>query len=142
MENLQPGNKLGKPPLLTSLLSMKCPNCRKGRMFKNKSLFPLGQMLDMPEACPVCKQKMELEPGFYYGTGYVSYGLSVGITILVAVLFALTWGFSYKDYSIFYFLGMDIFLLILLQPYLMRISRVIYLYMFVKYGEGARMKSQ
>ena len=131
-----------KPALIPSMLRMKCPNCRKGNMFINKSLFPLNHMLDMPERCTVCGQKMELEVGFYYGTGYVSYGLSVGITFLVAGLFALTWGFSFRDYSIFYFLGIDIFLLILMQPWLMRISRVIYLYMFVKYGKGAWMRSE
>lgn len=134
--------QLKKPSLLPSILAAKCPNCRKGNMYINKGIFPLGHMLDMPEKCLVCGQKMELEVGFYYGTGYVSYGLSVGITFVVAAIFALTWGFDFRDYSIFYFLGIDVVLLILLQPYLMRLSRVLYLYMFVKYGEGARMKSQ
>ncbi len=104
-------------------------------MFVRPSIFPLKKLLDMPERCPECGQKMELEPGFYYGTGYVSYGLSVGITFLVAILFHLIVGFSFRDYSIYWFLGIDIFLLIVLQPWLMRISRVLYLYMFVKYGE-------
>lgn len=131
---------LPMPPLLPSILQMKCPACRKGRMFCNKSIFPLNQLLDMPERCPVCGQKMELEVGFYYGTGYVSYGLSVGITFLVAVLFGLTWGFSWRDNSIFWFLGIDIALLILLQPWLMRLSRVLYLYLFVKYGKRREQK--
>lgn len=111
-------------------------------MFRQKSLFPLKRLLDMPERCPECGQPMELEVGFYYGTGYVSYALSVGLTFVVAVIFGLTWGFSYKDYSIFYFLGIDIFLLIVLQPWLMRISRVLYLWGFVKYGKGSTIKSE
>jgi len=131
-----------KPGLLASVFHMKCPNCRRGDMFINKSLFPLNHLLDMPKRCPVCGQKMELEPGFYYGTGYVSYGLSVGTTFIVAIIFGLTYGFDWRDYSIFYFLGIDIGLLILLQPYFMRLSRAIYLYLFVKYGKGARLSSQ
>lgn len=131
-----------KPAALPSILGMKCPNCRRGRMFVNKSIFPLGKMMDMPERCPVCGQKMELEVGFYYGTGYVSYGLSVGLLALMAVLFALTYGFDYNDNSVFIFLGISIAVLILLQPWLMRISRVLYLWIFVKYGKGARMKSE
>lgn len=111
-------------------------------MFKQKSIFPLKHMLDMPERCEVCGQPMELEVGFYYGTGYVSYGLSVGITFIVALIFGLTYGFSYKDYSIFYFLGIDILLLVILQPWLMRISRVLYLWGFVKYGKGSTIKSE
>ena len=109
-------------------------------MFSSPSIFPLKRVLDMPERCPVCGQKTELEPGFYYGTGYVSYGLSVGITFVVAILFHLIIGFSWRDYSIYWFLGADILLLILLQPWLMRMSRVLYLYMFVKYGQKKEEK--
>lgn len=129
-----------KPSIVTSILGMKCPSCRKGHMFSNKSIFPLNHLLDMPERCPVCGQKMEIEVGFYYGTGYVSYALSVGLTFVVAVIFALTWGFNWADNSVFWFLGIDIGLLILLQPWLMRISRVLYLYIFVKYGERKEHK--
>src|SRR5688572_28393521 len=96
------------PALLPSILRMKCPCCRKGRMFTNPSIFPLSQLLDMPERCEICGQKMELEPGFYYGTGYVSYGLTVGLLAIYAVVFALTAGFSYKDNSVFWFLGTGI----------------------------------
>lgn len=135
-------NEPQKPAVLPALFAAKCPNCRKGSMFVNKSIFPLNKLLSMPDRCTVCNQKMELEPGFYFGTGYVSYGISVAFTMLLAVIFAFTWGFDYLDYSIFYFMGIDIFFLILLQPVIMRFSRVLYLYMFVKYGEGARMKSQ
>jgi len=128
------------PNVLSSIITMKCPACHKGHMFKNSSIFPLKSLLDMPERCEVCGQKMELEPGFYFGTGYVSYALSVMITAIVAVVFAYTWGFDYRDRSIFWFLGIDIGLLILLQPWLMRLSRVLYLYMFVKYGKPRESK--
>ena len=129
-----------KPSMLGGVLGMKCPCCRKGSMFTNKSIFPLNHLLDMPERCSVCGQKMELEVGFYYGTGYVSYALSVGLTFVVAVIFALTWGFRWDDNSAFWFLGIDIGLLVLLQPWLMRISRVLYLYLFVRYGERKESK--
>lgn len=131
-----------KPALLPSLLRMKCPNCRKGHMFCNKSIFPLDQLLDMPERCEVCGQKMELEVGFWYGTGYVSYGLSVGLFFFNLIWYWLIFGLSYEDYSIFYYLITSIVIVVLLQPLLMRYSRVLYLYMFVQYGKGARHKSQ
>ena len=124
-----------KPSLIPAMLGMKCPACRRGRMFINPGIFPLRRLMDMPERCPVCGQKMELEVGFYYGTGYVSYGLSVAILGISAVVFAYTWGFSYLDNSVFWFLGLSITLLAILQPWLMRISRVLYLYLFVKYGQ-------
>ena len=131
-----------KPALLPSLLGMKCPNCRKGHMFTNKSIFPLKHMLQMPERCPVCGQKMELEVGFYYGTGYVSYALTVGIIGILFVAYWLIFGLSYKDNSIFYALGTSVAIVLLMQPWLMRISRVLYLWGFVKYGQGATLKSE
>ena len=130
-----------KPALLPSILKMNCPNCRKGKMFINKNIFPLSHMLDMPEHCTVCGQKMEIEPGFYYGTGYVSYGLSVALFFFNLVWYWLIFGISYKDNSIFYYLIISIIIVLLLQPWIMRYSRVLYLYMFVKYGKGARVKS-
>jgi hypothetical protein len=111
-------------------------------MFTHKSIFPLSHMLDMPERCEICGQKMELEVGFYYGTGYVSYGLSVAILGAVFVAYWAIFGLSYLDYSIFYALGASIAVVLLLQPWLMRISRVLYLYGFVKYGKGTRATSE
>ena len=96
----------------------------------------------MPEHCEVCGQKFELEVGFYYGTGFVSYGLSVLLLIFLFLAYWLLFGFSYKDNSVFYCLGISIFILGLLQPWLMRFSRVLYLYLFVKYGKGARISSE
>lgn len=90
----------------------------------------------MPERCPSCGLKYELELGFWFGTGYISYGLSVGLIIIMAVLFALTYGFSASDNSIFIFLGLAVGTMVLLQPILMRFSRALYLRLFVQFGEG------
>lgn len=130
------------PGRLPAILRMKCPNCRKGHMFTNKSILPLGQLLDMPENCPVCGQKFELETGFYYGTGYVSYALSVALFIINAIWYALIFGLSYMDNSIYYYLITSVAIVLILQPWLMRISRVLYLNIFVKYGQGNIMKSE
>lgn len=123
-----------KSAALPAILKMKCPKCRKGNMFKHKGIFPIREMMDMPDRCTECGQKMELEVGFYFGTGYVSYGLSIMIAVAGAGLFQLLHGFSVKDDSVYWYMGIIISLLILLQPWLMRISRVIYLWIFVRYN--------
>lgn len=123
------------PNALISILKMRCPKCRKGPMFKNKSIFPLKELQDMPEKCSCCGQKMELEPGFYYGTGYVSYALSVALSIFNFIWYYLIFGVSVQDNSLFIYLGVNIILLVVLMPWLMRYSRVLYLYMFVRKGE-------
>jgi hypothetical protein len=85
-------------------------------MFTNSNSWNLKKVFDMPTHCEECGQKFELEVGFWYGTGYVSYALSVA--------------FSVASFVAWYVL---IGLLVVLQPWLMRLSRVIYLYFFVKY---------
>lgn len=87
----------------------------------------------MPETCPECKQPYELEPGFWYGTGYVSYALSVAFSVTSFVAWFVLIGMSTKDNRFFIWLTTNILLLIFMQPWLMRLSRVIYLYFFVKY---------
>ena len=96
----------------------------------------------MPERCPVCGQPYELQVGFYYGTGYVSYGLS----IIVTGAFFLLWYFagliSIYDNSIFWWLGANAALLILLQPVLQRLSRSIWIAFFVRYDASLAVKHQ
>jgi uncharacterized protein (DUF983 family) len=123
-----------KKTRLGSILAHKCPRCREGNMYNQNSIWPLSTMLDMPTHCKVCNQKMELETGFYFGTGYISYGMSVGILIAFFVAYHILIGLTWRDNSIFICLGSAIGFLILCQPYLMRISRVIYLSLFVPYN--------
>ena len=113
---------------------MKCPRCRHGQMFNNNNPWRLRKVFDMPKRCPECNQPYELEVGFWYGTGYVSYALSVLLSISSLVAWYVLIGMSTKDNRFFWWLGTNIFLLIVLQPWIMRLSRVIYLYFFVKYN--------
>lgn len=130
--------KRPKPNYWWSIFSMKCPRCRKGPMFKNANPFKklsLTHIFDMPENCPVCNQKYEMEPGFWYGTGYVSYALAVAVSATTFVAWLVLIGVSVDDNRIFAWLGFNIVLLLVIQPWLMRLSRVIYLYFFVSYDE-------
>jgi hypothetical protein len=102
-------------------------------MFKNANPFNLKKVFDMPQRCPECDQPYELEVGFWYGTGYVSYVLSVVLSATTFVAWWILIGMSTKDDRFFWWMGTNITLLIVLQPWLMRLSRVIYLYFFVKY---------
>jgi hypothetical protein len=115
---------------------MKCPRCRRGPMFNNSNPWNLRKVFSMPGKCPVCHQPFELEPGFWYGTGYVSYLLSVVYLILTFILWFLIIGMSIKDNRFFWWMGLSTFSLILLQPWMMRFSRVVYLYFFVRYNEN------
>jgi hypothetical protein len=89
----------------------------------------------MPDNCPECNQKFDLENGFWFGTGYVSYALTVAISVATGVAWFVLIGMSVNDNRIFWWLGLNILLLVIIQPWLMRISRVIYIRFFVSYDE-------
>ena len=115
---------------------MKCPRCRRGPMFKDQNPFKslkLSHIFNMYDNCPVCHQKYDLEPGFWYGTGYVSYALAVAVSSTTFVAWLVLIGISTDDNRIFWWLGLNSVLLVVIQPWLMRLSRVIYMRFFVKY---------
>jgi len=127
-----------KNSYLYSTLTNKCPRCREGKLFTGSNPYDLSNITKMNDQCPVCGQPTEIEVGFYVGTGYVSYALTVAyfVSMFVAwkVLIGMTW--ELDDNRMFYWLGTTIFLLILIQPILMRLSRSIWLGWFVSYNKN------
>lgn len=87
----------------------------------------------MNEKCPVCGQATDIEVGFYYGTGYVSYLVAIGITLVSFLLWLLIIGFSFRDQRFLYWITLNSLILIALQPWLMRFARSLWLSFFVKY---------
>ncbi|MCU0375694.1 MAG: DUF983 domain-containing protein [Chitinophagaceae bacterium] len=122
-----------RPNYLLGLLNNRCARCRRGPMFKHKLGLSIKSNMEMNENCPVCGQPLELEVGFYYGTGYVSYALTVALSVAVFVAYWVLIGISINDNSLFYYLGVNGVILLLLMPYIMRLSRTIWLSFFVKY---------
>ncbi len=87
----------------------------------------------MNKTCPVCGQPTEIEVGFYYGTSYVSYALSVAISVASAVAWWVIIGFSAHDNRFLYWIFTNAVLLVVLQPYLMRLSRSVWISWFVRF---------
>ncbi len=94
----------------------------------------------MHEKCPLCGQVTDIEVGFYYGTSYVSYAITVAMSVATFLAWWLILGFSINDNSIFYWLAFNAVLLIVLQPPLMRISRTLWLSWFVKFDPNWKEK--
>src|SRR4051812_16784069 len=113
-----------KPNYLWSILSMRCPRRRRGPMFKDPNPYrklTLKHIFDMHEKCPVCAQRFDLEPGFWYGTGYVSYALAVAICVATFLPWYVLIGISTDDNRIFYWLIFNAVVLVVLQPWMMRL---------------------
>ena len=87
----------------------------------------------MHEHCPVCRQDTDIEVGFYYGTGYVSYLLGIAFTVLSCLLWFMLVGFSFRDNRFVVWIILNSLVLLLLQPWLMRFSRSLWLSFFVPY---------
>lgn len=88
----------------------------------------------MHEKCTVCGQPTEIEVGFYYGTGYVSYAVTVGISAFTAIAWWIFIGFSIDDISLLiYWLITNGVILLLTMPLIMRLSRSLWISWFVPY---------
>ena len=112
---------------LSSALGCRCPRCREGKLFQYKISINFKKNMLMNKECPVCGQPTEIEVGFYYGTSYVSYALSVAICVASLLVWWLTIGLSTSDNRFFFWLGFNAVLLLLLQPWLMRLSRSLWI---------------
>ena len=118
---------LKKGSKLNSILTGSCPRCQKESMYKDKNLLHLNNIIEMNEKCSHCGLKYEIEPSFFYGAMYVSYGLNVAIGILT---FLIVFQF---DRSVLTSFVSIIIVLILAFPFVLRWSRNIYINMFVSY---------
>jgi len=126
-------NKENTSPL--QLLACKCPRCRKGNMFIDKNPWHLKSILKMNKTCPVCSQPLDIEPGFYFGAGYVSYALTVAISAVTFVAWWYIIGLS-SEKDLLYWLLLNAACMLSVQPYLMRISRTGWLAFFIKYDRN------
>lgn len=124
------------PSLLQSVVTNKCPHCRKGDLFTDPNPYNLRSTMKMPEHCPVCGQKFDLQTGFYFGTGFVSYGITVLFSGFTFVLWWFTIGMGIRDNRVLYWLAANAALLLLLQPPIQRLARAIWIALFVKYDSG------
>ena len=124
---------------LGGLFKEKCPRCRHGNIFVHKHVFPLKGFLKTVDTCPACGQKMQLES---YRGGGVNYAITMVLFFLNALWYAPIFGISYKDNSFYYFILTSVGVVVAVQPWLMRLSWVIYLYMLVHYDEEVAIKAK
>ena len=130
-----------KPSLIISILRNRCSRCRRGHLFADGNPYHLKRFMQMNETCPVCGQPFEIEVGFWYGTGFVSYALAVAVSVASFIAWKVLIGMSLHDNRLFWWMGVNGLLLLVLQPLLMRLSRTIWLNFFVWYDPGWAAKT-
>ncbi len=120
---------------LINTLQCKCPRCREGKLFVSANPYKLSQTMAMKKECPVCKQPTEIEVGFYTGAAYVAYALTVALAVSIFVAYYVLIGFTFSinDNRIFGCLATAVLAIVALTPVVMRVSRSIWLSLFVSY---------
>ena len=128
---LKKGNKL------YSILKGNCPKCHQDYMYKNRNAYQLSQTLEMHERCRHCQSKYKIEPSFFYGSMYVSYGVGVAFSV---VTFMLTF-IVFESSLVFSFIAI-VATLIGFMPVIMRLSRNIWINLFMDYQPSLAKKKQ
>ena len=119
-----------KKDKLYGIFKAKCPRCHRGEFFKFKYTYHPSKITKIHDNCPNCNLKYMIEPSFYYGAMYVNYGITVALSISIFLICKLILNGSLLQS----FIGI-IFALILLAPFTLRLSRIIWIHLFVQYED-------
>ena len=69
-----------------SIAKGKCPRCHEGNFFKHSfNINPL-KFTEIQKNCSNCNLKFMLEPSFFYGSMYVSYGVGIAFAVAAFVI--------------------------------------------------------
>ncbi|MEX0883995.1 MAG: DUF983 domain-containing protein [Cyclobacteriaceae bacterium] len=109
--------------LATAMFKAKCPRCRQGNLFP-VPVYSFRKLTQVNESCPHCQEVLVPEPDFYYGAMYISYALSVALFINVMLIL----NYFFNDPDLIFYLLSVLFLNLILLPFMLRYSKVLYLY--------------
>ena len=120
-----------------SILTFTCAKCHQGDLFMDKNPYHLKRLFEMYERCPVCGQRYQPEPGFWFGSMYVSYAVNVAlwVTLFVAI-------YTFVSLYWVYFLIIGALSNLVLVPVIFRLSRSIWMNFFIAYDPEAVPKEE
>lgn len=107
-----------------ALFSGKCPVCREGDIFRHP-LRQLDKFASMNPSCPVCGAAFEPEPGFYFGSMFITYAFNVALVVVTGLILYHFW-----EIPEWLFLTLVGVLAIGSMPWSFRLSRILWLYWF------------
>ncbi len=120
-----------------SILTGNCPRCQEESMYEKSNPYALSKIFSMNERCSHCGLKYKIEPSFFYGAMYVSYGVGIAFAVAAFVISFLFIGTTLLTTFI-----SIVGTLIVFMPIIVRLSRNIWINFFVKYDPNAVKKHQ
>jgi len=120
---------------LYSILTGTCPKCHQESMYINKNPFVLSETLKMNEHCSNCNTQYKIEPSFFYGAMYVSYGVGIAFAVAAFLISYVFLGAGRNTAFISIIVTLIVFL-----PIILRLSRNIWINIFVHYDKNLTKK--
>ena len=125
-----------KKTKIHSIITGSCPVCRNESMYVKQNPYLLNKLFEMHERCSHCNTKYKIEPSFFYGAMYVSYAIGVALGVIVFLISYLL----FKTSLVISFILICIAVIGLL-PIEMRLSRNIWINLFMKYDKKKSKKN-
>ena len=119
-----------------SIFTGACPKCHNESMYKTKNPYMLSDVLKINDNCSKCGTRYRLEPSFFYGSMYVSYGVGIAFAVAAFIISYVFLNSSLLTAFISIVLTMVVF-----GPVIMRLSRNIWINMFMSYDKNLAQKS-
>ncbi len=122
---------LKKGSILYSILTGTCPRCHEESMYTHKNPYLLDRVFKMHERCSHCGLKYKIEPSFFFGAMYVSYGVGIAFSVAAFVItyFFMETGLKTAFIAI-------VATLVIFMPVIMRVSRNIWINFFISYDKN------
>ena len=100
-------------------------------MYVEKNAYKLIDTLKINDTCSHCNTKYRMEPSFFYGSMYVSYGVGIAFAVAAFVISYLIFESSLVTAFISIVLTLIVFM-----PIIMRLSRNIWINLFMSYDKS------
>jgi uncharacterized protein (DUF983 family) len=124
---------ISKGSKLYSILFNKCPKCHTGSFWASDNPFK-NMFFSTENSCKTCENcslDYELETGFWYGSMYVSYAISVAVMLL---FWSLTTSL-FSTITTFNEILIIVIAIILVSPLNYHVSRLIWINFFINYSK-------
>ena len=118
---------------LYSILKGKCPICHEGDFFKYRLTFNPTKITKLHHNCPKCNLKYMMEPSFFFGAMFVGYAITVALFVSVFIIAKLI-----LNLTIIQSFAAIIITSFILTPINLRLSRIIWINMFVSYEANSK----
>ena len=112
--------------ILQKIFDNDCPRCGEGRVFKS--------YLDMNVECSHCSYLFQRESGYFVMSWFINYILS-GFIVMPVFLLLIVLGFSYSV-----FITTPLLILVLIQPFMIRFSRLLWMNLDYKVEQSKKNK--